>query len=106
MPGGIMTNLDRHLDESFIRRFTENPSMRKWMKSPAQGAATTVWAAVGREWEGKGGVYLEDCQVSPPAPAKADLAATERGFKPYAYDVDGAKKLWEVSCQQTGTAES
>ena len=34
------------------------------VKSKEQGAAMSVWAAVGREVEGKGGVYLEDCGVS------------------------------------------
>jgi hypothetical protein len=27
-----------------------------------QGAATTVFATVGKEWEGKGGKYLEYCE--------------------------------------------
>ena len=31
------------------------------MKDQSQGAATTGWAAVAKEWEGKGGVYLGEC---------------------------------------------
>jgi hypothetical protein len=34
----------------------------KVLKTPEQGAATTVLAAVGREWEDTGGKYLEDCK--------------------------------------------
>lgn len=35
------------------------------MKSPAEGASTTVWAAVAKELEGVRGLYLDDCQLSP-----------------------------------------
>ena len=40
--------------------------MSRYMKSPEQGCATTVLAAVGRELEGKGGVYLDNCAICPP----------------------------------------
>lgn len=33
-------------------------------KNISQGAATSVWAAVGKDLEGKGGKYLEDAKVS------------------------------------------
>ena len=36
------------------------------MKSVQQGAATTVWAAIGAELEGRGGRYLENVSVSRP----------------------------------------
>ena len=35
------------------------PEVQALFCSPVQGAATPVLAAVGREWEGKGGVFLE-----------------------------------------------
>jgi len=34
------------------------------LKTIPQGAATTVWAAIGKDLEGKGGKYLEDVKVS------------------------------------------
>jgi hypothetical protein len=38
--------------------------LRRYMKDAAQGAATSVYAAVSSaEWEGKGGRYLSDCVV-------------------------------------------
>jgi hypothetical protein len=36
------------------------------MKSVEHGAATSVWAAVGKAWEHKGGKYLVDCAVAEP----------------------------------------
>lgn len=72
--------------------------MQKMMKSPEQGAATTVWAAIGKEWEGKGGKYLEECSISKPVdPEKTDLTPMDPGYKPYAYDIDAAKRLWDLS---------
>ena len=71
-------------------------------KSPEQGAATTVWAAVGAEWRTKGGKYLEDCQISPPVEDKENLSPLDVGYKPYAYDEGAAKKLWGVSNELVG----
>ena len=65
------------------------------MKSPEQGAATTVWAAVGAEWEGKGGRFLEDCSVS--EPFSGGTRALTPGHAAYAYDEAAAGKLWELS---------
>ena len=64
-------------------------------KSLEQGAATTVWAAIARDWEGKGGKYLENCQISEPCPDGKPHPVW--GFMPHAYDEEGAKQLWELS---------
>ena len=66
-PGLIMTALGKHLDPAEAKSLM-TPEVLAAMKSPEQGAATTVWAAVGRQWEGVGGKYLEDCSVSQPFP--------------------------------------
>ena len=57
----------------------------------AQGAATTVTAAVSPELSGKSGAYLSDCQVIAPSKEAQDEAL--------------AKKLWEVTEQQIAEAE-
>ena len=44
---------------------------------------TTVWAATAPELEGRGGLYLADCQVATPAD--------------YATDADAAARLWSLS---------
>ena len=97
MPGGIMTELGRHMDPSLVDKFM-TPELKKSMKSPEQGAATTVWAAIGREWEGKGGKYLNDCAIAgTPQEGEVNL-----GYAPYAYDAEASKRLWEVSMQLVG----
>ncbi|KAK6208382.1 hypothetical protein LQW54_006863 [Pestalotiopsis sp. IQ-011] len=93
MPGGILTNLQRHLSDSAKASWTENEQLMRWMKSPEQGAATTVLAAVGHEWEGRGGKYLEDCGVASSLP----LIPGVRGVSDYAYDQCKEDKLFEMT---------
>ncbi|KAF2797313.1 short-chain dehydrogenase/reductase-like protein [Melanomma pulvis-pyrius CBS 109.77] len=61
-PGAINTDLSRHLGSEFVAQIMSDDKILKIMKTPEQGAATTVLAAVGNEWEEKGGKYLEDCE--------------------------------------------
>jgi NAD(P)-dependent dehydrogenase (short-subunit alcohol dehydrogenase family) len=101
MPGGIRTELQRHVPE-FDAMF-EAPGVKESVKTPAQGAATSVWAAVESELEGTGGKYLEDCQISPAAPENAELG--DKGYAAWAYDEESAKKLWTASCKLVGVAD-
>jgi hypothetical protein len=71
-PGGIFTGLLRHKSEDSIAGHEKNEALLKVMLSVEQCAALTVWAAVGREWEGKGGFYLENLQEVPSHPDPAD----------------------------------
>ena len=59
-----------------------------FIKTPAQGAATSIYLASSGEVEGVSSKYYADCQ--PLASSKAS------------YDVDGASRLWEVSQELTG----
>ena len=72
------------------------------MKSPEQGAATTVYAAVGKEWEGKGGKYLEDCGVAGLCESDDSLAL---GHAKHAYNPDGEKRLWQDSGKMVGVED-
>ncbi|KAJ4296808.1 hypothetical protein N0V90_006856 [Kalmusia sp. IMI 367209] len=96
-PGGIWTGLQAHLDTSAWRA---NPDVNAYMKNEAQGAATSVWAAVAKVWEGKGGKYLDDCQIAPPLPEGAGLFNS--GYEKWAYDEERAKKLWAMSNKFVG----
>ncbi len=99
-PGGIQTNLGRHLSEeasaALIARVTENDPDFSWKTIP-QGAATQVWAATAEELEGKGGVYCEDCHV-----AEIDDHSANGGVRSYAIDKGNADRLWAISEQMTG----
>ena len=46
--------------------FDAEGKLRALFKAAEQGAATSVWAAVGPELEGVGGLYLEDCNQAEP----------------------------------------
>jgi hypothetical protein len=45
-----------------------------------------------------GGVYLEDCDISEPAPPGQDRV----GVKDYAIDPAQAARLWDLSAELTG----
>jgi len=100
MPGGIMTGLQAHFDEE-----TEK-GMRgaKGLKSVEQGAATTVLAAVGREWEGFWGKYLEDCQEAPLLGEKWTWDGL--GYVKHAFDREGEERLWRDSLELVGVTSS
>jgi NAD(P)-dependent dehydrogenase (short-subunit alcohol dehydrogenase family) len=104
MPGGIFTELARHVvitDPAFVERLMKSDVVKKVMKNAEQGAATTVCAAIGKEWEGKGGKYLEDCRVAP-ATDPSNTVPMAPGYADHAYDEAAAQKLWDVSLQLVG----
>lgn len=74
-----------------------NPSPN--LKTPEQGASTSVWAAVGSELHRMGGLYLEDCQeaveMNPDQP-------TLGGCRPYARSPESADRLWTLTEQLIG----
>jgi NAD(P)-dependent dehydrogenase (short-subunit alcohol dehydrogenase family) len=61
-PGGIQTGLQVHVAEQLGSVTSNNPHVSKYMKSVEQGAATSVYAALSKEWEGRGGRYLSNCE--------------------------------------------
>ncbi|KAL8788917.1 MAG: hypothetical protein Q9213_001440 [Squamulea squamosa] len=103
MPGGIRTGIQENLPDAIKASWDTDLEIKNYMKSPAQGAATTVYAALSKEWEGRGGRYLEDCAESPPVGPSGGSTAV--GYAPYAYDEISARKLWEDSCQMVGVAD-
>ena len=101
MPGGIMTPLQRHLPrEEMIGMgwMDEQGNLAQGFKTPEQGASTSVWAALGGELEGIGGLYLEDCAQAQPA----SQAPRMRGVEDYALDPVLADRLWSLSQSVTG----
>jgi len=100
-PGGIGTGLQIRIDFSEYKKL---PEIQRILKSPEQGAAMTLLAAVDKELEGKGGKFLDDCAVS--LPVKPELATdlASPGYA-WAYDEEAAKKLWTVSSGIVGVEE-
>jgi NAD(P)-dependent dehydrogenase (short-subunit alcohol dehydrogenase family) len=102
-PGSILGPLARHLTREEIATFgaTEEDGSPvidplRDMKTPEQGAATTIWCATARELDGIGGVYCEDCDIAP-------VEAEGRfGVRPFAIDPEIADALWAESVRMTG----
>lgn len=74
--------------------------LMKMMKNTEQGAATTVWAAVAKELEGKGGLYLDEVAEAEPTPADAPYYSG--GYNSDAFNPEGEKRLWTESLKMTG----
>ena len=95
MPGGIMTNLQRHVSREVTDRWEQGRrDGTVTFKTPQQGAATSLVAAVAPQLDGIGSLYLEDCEQ---APTVDDDAEASRGVRRWALDPDAARRLWEVS---------
>ncbi|MCA0208235.1 MAG: SDR family NAD(P)-dependent oxidoreductase [Proteobacteria bacterium] len=105
-PGGIHTELGRHLDDGALEALVEqiNAAAREAggenfeFKSIPQGAATSVWAAAVADPAAIGGRYLEDCQVA----KLAEDEGLREGVRAYAIDPDNAKALWAKSEEMVG----
>src|SRR5690606_27702462 len=96
MPGGIMTPLQRHLpieEQRAMGWIDENGKVAEGFKTTEQGASTSVWAAIGPQLNGVGGLYLENCAQAAPWTQEAPL----EGVMPYALDPKGAERLWALS---------
>ncbi|KAI0454821.1 putative short-chain dehydrogenase [Xylaria acuta] len=98
-PGCIITNLQKHdlpTQEERDDYLRSHPLLQKVLKSTAQGAATQVWAAVAKVWEGQGAVYLEECRKGHEC-EEPDLL--NGGYKAFVFDKEAEEKLWDMSCQ-------
>ncbi|HEY2796085.1 MAG TPA: SDR family NAD(P)-dependent oxidoreductase [Micromonosporaceae bacterium] len=103
-PGGIMTELQRHLpkDEMIAAGWMDaDGNVNERFKTPEQGAATSVWAATSPRLAGLGGVYCEDCDIAAPTEIGSPTARIQ-GVDAHAIDAADADRLWTLSAQLTG----
>lgn len=131
-PGVIIdTELPRHMDEADFALLGGLDSLTKIAKSMPQGAATTVWAAISKHFESKGGVYCADVGESGPIPKDVPEGPGGPAYAPHvsrlreivshpgralgsrwktmwltfysqAYDDDAAERLWGLSYEAVG----
>ena len=100
MPGNSLTELPRNFSEEELQGLFETVGKAREeaglppgeLKEISQAAATSVWAAVVADMNEIGGLYLEDCAVSP---VNAQENPFADGVMPYALDAGSAKKLWD-----------
>ncbi|KAI6899553.1 hypothetical protein D0869_13417 [Hortaea werneckii] len=104
-PGGIMTGLQVYVDPAQKAQW-DKLEIRAYMKDPAQGAATSVYAALSEEWKHKGGRYLSDC-VEQAACKGGDAISSpgDDGYAEWAYDVEGEEQLWRDSLNMVGMTD-
>ncbi|KAH8703193.1 putative short-chain dehydrogenase [Talaromyces proteolyticus] len=102
-PGIILgTDLNRKTPADQMAALAQNPAIQANLKNSKQGAATTVWAATAREWEGKGGKFLED--VSESQPFDVNSPPLSPGYAEHVYDAEAASRLWDESVKMIQTA--
>ena len=98
MPGGIATNLQRHIGPALIENARKNGAR---LKSTEQGAATSVLLAASPLIEGVGGRYFDDGNESEVVDRR-EAEAMARGVARYAVDPANAERLWAVSEELVG----
>ena len=88
-PGAIMTNLQKNLSQEEMTAMgwmSAEGILHQVFKSPAYGAATTVYAAIDDDALKFSGEYLEDCSLS-------------TNISILAKDEKLAEKLWKISSE-------
>lgn len=100
-PGGSITGLTRHMPDGVVESLVSQFKMEPFLQSHAQAAATMAWAAVGQEWENKGGKYLVNCAVTPPVAPDASHFDDD-GYAEHAYDPAEEARLWKDSLKMVG----
>jgi NAD(P)-dependent dehydrogenase (short-subunit alcohol dehydrogenase family) len=109
-PGGIRTELDRHIDSSRLEKIVEEINQQLaaqgkalfQFKTVPQGAATSVWAAVVAPADEIGGRYCENCHVGQIVPDDATITAVSEGVRGYALEAENAEALWKKSEELVG----
>src|SRR5262249_26965434 len=109
-PGGIRTELGRHLDQNQLQKIVDQMNEQlaaegqapfQWKTIP-QGAATSVWASVVAPADEIGGRYCENCHVGKIVPDTAVINAISEGVRGYALDETNAEALWNKSEELVG----
>lgn len=94
-----MTGLQRYHGEALKRRIgfiDANGDVNPMVKTAAQAAATSVWAATAPELAGRGGLVLEDCAQ---ALAVGPDTHPRSGFDSSVADPFTARRLWDHSLE-------
>lgn len=109
-PGGIQTELGRHLDHEVLLGMLEQVNQQlaaqgegpfQWKTIP-QGAATSVWAAAVGAPDEIGGRYCENCHVGHVVPDDVTITVMSEGVRAYALDANAAESLWKKSEELVG----
>jgi NAD(P)-dependent dehydrogenase (short-subunit alcohol dehydrogenase family) len=109
-PGGIQTELARHIDPSLFQPMIDQISKQLaaegkgpfQFKTIPQGAATSVWAGVVAPADEIGGRYCENCHVGSILADDVTVSPSSEGVRAYALDANTAQALWKKSEELVG----
>jgi NAD(P)-dependent dehydrogenase (short-subunit alcohol dehydrogenase family) len=109
-PGGIQTELGRHMDPSHLEAMVGqiNKQLAAEGKGPfqfktiPQGAATSVWAGVVATADEVGGRYCENCHVGKIVADDVVISPISEGVRGYALEAKNAEALWKKSEELVG----
>jgi NAD(P)-dependent dehydrogenase (short-subunit alcohol dehydrogenase family) len=104
-PGGIQTELARHMDPGALQAMVDRISGQRAaegkepfeFKTVPQGAATSVWAGIVATAEEIGGQYCENCHVGRTVGDDVAISPISEGVRGYALDPKNAEALWKKS---------
>jgi NAD(P)-dependent dehydrogenase (short-subunit alcohol dehydrogenase family) len=100
-PGGVMTGLLKHMSSNIAAELASRyqfDTTKVKVKSVAEGAATTAWAASEPSLRKRATAYLEDCRIA----EVIDVPIYTRGVMRYALDADNASRLWHTAEKMIG----
>ncbi|KAF4990260.1 hypothetical protein FGRMN_8568 [Fusarium graminum] len=92
-PGLVYSGIGRYIPEEVMLSVIE-PRMNH-IQSTGQAAASTLVAAVGKEWEGQGGVYITNCV--PAERGEDDGVSTSETHVSHTYSPENEERLWSDS---------
>jgi NAD(P)-dependent dehydrogenase (short-subunit alcohol dehydrogenase family) len=101
MPGSIRTGLQRHINQEWYERVREQLKDVLPVKSPEQGAATSVLLAASPLTQDISGRYFEDVNEAEVIAERGGLGT--KGVAGYALDPANADRLWDVSLELIGS---
>jgi NAD(P)-dependent dehydrogenase (short-subunit alcohol dehydrogenase family) len=87
-PGGVATGLGRNNGRIAV---VLTALLRPLLRTPEEGAATSIWLATSPAVDGLTGRYFKNCR--------------EARSSRVTYDVALARRLWDVSARMTGVSD-
>lgn len=97
LPGSVVTGLQRHHTPERMAemlKIGESGGGGSIFTTPAEGAATSVWAAIAPELESVGGLVLEDCGL---ARISGPETHAFKGYELHSTDSERARALWQTT---------
>ncbi|KAJ5755883.1 hypothetical protein N7533_005426 [Penicillium manginii] len=102
-PGISATGIIGQLTSEEVMGMLQNEAMLKAQKGLDQGAATTIYAAISKELEGRGGLYLNDCSEA--AMGEQDGNPMSGKSAPHSFHPENEARLWKDSLEMVGLSD-